>query len=477
MIISISNAAAMFNFKNKKVLIFGLGRLGGGLAVTKWLAKQGAKISVVDSLSRQQLKTSIDKLKNYRIRYFLNQQPDKNFLDYDYIIKNPAVPKQHQFLQLARKRKMSVFNEASLFFSLVNNPIIAITGTKGKSTTTDLLGRIFQTWNQDTLAGGNSQTNPMFAIISKIKPQTVIILELSSWHLEGLKLIKKSPSIAVITNILPDHLNRYQSFNDYAQTKKIILDYQQSDDFAVLNFDNPICRSFARRTKTQVIWFGTEDYKKYRQLTGAFVKNDWLVWQQKKVEQIIKLKSIKIPGQHNLANILAAICVAKLKAIPNSVINRVIISYRGLANRLQLIKTVEGVDYYNDTTATAPVATLAALQTFSRPVILLAGGSDKKLPLVELARVIKTSTKYCLLFTGDGSDRLIRELTKINYPQQRLYKNIGSMSVMVKQARKLAVSGDVVLLSPGFASFSNFANEFARGDQFIKVLFDYDKKK
>jgi len=458
------------DFKDKRVLVFGLGLLGGGIAVSRFLSDQGAKVTVVDKKGKSELKSSLNKLKKYKIRYFFEIDPGKDFLDFDLIVKNPGVKREHPFLKLAKTKGIPIYNEASLFFLLVDNPIIAVTGSKGKSTTTDLLGKIIKTWDPSTLVGGNIQTTPMFTLLTTIRSQSRIVLELSSWHLEGMSIIKKSPHLAVLTNVLPEHLNRYKNIAAYSKAKAIILKYQNNNDIAVLNYDNLDCRRLASQAKGQVYWFGIKDYRRYKNLTGVFIKNGWLVWRRVETEKIISVKSIKLKGEHNLANVLAAVGAAKLLAVPNSIIKKVVSGYRGLPNRLQFIRQVNGVSYYNDTTATAPVATLAALNSFSKPIILLAGGSDKKLPVKDLAKTIKSKAKYCLLFKGQGSDRLIIELLKVKYPRNRLVTNISTMTEMIRQASQLTKVGDMVLLSPGFASFSNFVNEFDRGRQFVKTV-------
>lgn len=461
----------MINFKNKRVLVFGLGLLGGGVAVTRFLLDQGAKVTVVDKKNKTELKSSLSKLKKYRIKYFFATDPGRDFLDYDFILKNPGVAREHPFFKLAMAKKIPIYNEASLFFLFVDNPIIAITGSKGKSTTTDLVGKIIKASDPGLLVGGNIQTTTMFALFPKIKSNSRIVLELSSWHLEGMPLIKKSPKLAVITNILPEHLNRYRNFKDYAKAKEIILKYQKNDDMAVLNYDNSYCRDLSNQAKAKVYWFGIEDYKKYKKLNGVFIKNGWLVWQTQQVyEKIISVKSVKLAGKHNLSNILAAVCVAKLQGVVNPIIKKVVTNYKGLSNRLEFIRKVKGISFYNDTTATAPVATVAALTNFPKSLILLAGGSDKKLPVEDLAKVINLKTKYCLLFKGKGSDRLIKALIKIKYPKDRLMTGINSMPEMISRSLKLAKAGDIILLSPGFSSFSNFANEFDRGQQFVKGI-------
>ncbi len=460
----------MKNFKNKKVLIFGLGLHGGGVAVAKWLAKQGARVSVVDQKSKLELQPSIDKLKNYKIKYFLEQDPDKTFLDYDFIIQNPGVPKEHPFLKIAKQKGIKLYNEAGLFIDLVGTDIIGITGSKGKSTTTSLLGSIFSLANKKTLVGGNIKINPMFSFIDKVKRDVPVVIELSSWHLENFPIIKQSPQMAIITNILPEHLNRYKNYSEYIQAKESILKYQKKSDICVLNYDNEKCQGIAKRAKSNIYWFSIKGLPN-KNISGCFVKNNKIIFRQNKKEEILfDKKIIKLLGDHNLSNVLAATLAAKLENIPIKYIKKAISKFQGLENRMEFIRKVKGIEYWNDTTATAPVAAIAGIKTFDKKVILVAGGSDKNLPLQDLAKVIKNRAKYCLLFSGEGSARLLKLLDKNKYPQKNLRINIENMAELMYELKKILKSGDIVLLSPGFASFSTFANEFDRGDQFVKAV-------
>ncbi len=435
----------------------GLGLHGGGVAVAKWLLKQGARLTVTDLKTEAELRNTLDKLEQWRqryqlppIQYVLGRHRYQDFRKHDLIIQNPGVPRESPYLAYAKKRGIPIYNEASLFFSLIDLPLIAITGSKGKSTTTALIGHILKRYDRRTIVAGNIRETPMFAVVDKILryqqrgAKVPIVLELSSWQLEGLPLIRRSPHIAVITNILPDHLNRYKNFSAYRRAKEIIARYQKADDFLVLNKEDKYLVSLAKHCRAQVKWFKRSD-----------VPTGW---------------RLRLPGDHNLANIAAAMRVAEIISLPRSFIREAVESFTGLACRMELVAEIKGVKFYNDSCATAPVATQAALQTFKQPVVLLAGGSDKSLPLADLAKMIKKKVKYCFLFKGDGSERLLKELAKCKFPSQRIFSNFDNMSEMVKAAFERAEKGDLILLSPAFASFSTFTNEFDRAEQFVKAV-------
>lgn len=450
--------------KNKTIIVFGLGLHGGGLALANWLYKNGAKVLVSDKKTATELKSTIRKLKIPKKNVYLGREPSLSWLKVaDLILQNPGVPKDHFFIVAAKKKKIPIYNEATLFFSLVNKPLIAITGSKGKSTTTHLLGLICKNYNKNTLVGGNIKINPMFSLIDKIKDNSLIILELSSWQLEGLAAIRKSPHISLLTNITPEHLNRYKSFNEYVQAKFLIFKYQHPNDIAVLNLDDPVSYQLSKKITNQIFFYSRK--KKVKQ--GVYLSKNKIYFKIKnKTEFILHKKDIKLPGLHNLENILGAILVAKILNIPNAIISKVVKAYHGFPSRFETIRRFKGITFINDTTATAPIATISALKTLPRPSILLAGGSSKGLPVGELAKIIKQKTKFCFLFTGQGSEELLRELRKIKYPEKKLFLNYSQMNQIVNDAYKHATTGDIIILSPGFASFANFKNEFDRGDQF-----------
>ncbi len=445
------------SWTKKRVVIAGLGVHGGGLAVAKWLLKQGARLTVTDLKTQSQLQSSIDKLEQWRrryglqpVEYVLGRHRISDFTKADLIIQNPGMPSDVVYLQRARFAGVPILNEAALFFALVKMPIIAVTGSKGKSTTTALLGHIFRQVYPQTIVAGNIRETVMFDVIDKILSwqkqgkEIPIILELSSWHLEGLPAVKRSPHVAVITNILPDHLNRYKSFTAYRRAKEIITAYQGSNDWLVVNKKDKNLVNLSKRTKAQVLFFESK--------------------------QVPKSWKIKIPGQHNLTNIAAALQVAKIYSLPRGKVRQAVESFSGLACRLEFVGEFAGVKFYNDSCATAPVATSAALQVFRKKVILLAGGSDKNLPLTDLAQIIRRKAKFCFLFAGDGSERLKKELQRQHFPLSKLQDGFEDINEMLRAVKQVAKSGDIVLLSPGFASFSTFANEFDRADKFVQAV-------
>lgn len=468
----------------------GLGLLGGGAAITKWLAKQGAKITVTDLKTKKELKDSLAKLKGLKIKYVLGRHRETDFKKAGLIIQNPAVPADSKYLKIARESNVPIENEASLFFKIASKDlIIGITGTRGKSTTTALIYQIFKKKYPYALYGGNIKTSLLFEIIDKIKRDPVV-LELSSFQLENLSEAKISPHLAAITNILPDHLNRYKNLNEYIRAKSNIFQFQTQEDFAILNLDNPLTKKIGKEIVSRRYWFS----KKYlREQNGAFLSSGWIVFRQNGQEtKVLNAKDITLPGVHNLENILAAVAAAMIYQVPARFIRKAILEFKGVSGRLELIKITKSVKFYNDTTATIPEATIAALVTLGRlkipagslpaqadgpaclrrqavggkKIVLICGGTDKNLNFKKLAPQIKKYCKAVILLPGAATVKLQKELKRIGVK----WLETDSMRAAVKRAYQSAKKNDIVLLSPAAASFGLFKNEFDRGEQFVKAV-------
>ena len=243
-------------FKNKKVLLMGLGLHGGALAVATWLLKQGANLTITDIKTEEQLKSSLQKLKKYKnIQLSLGGHRLGDFIEQDLIIQNPGVPKDSVYLSIARQLKIPIVNEAVMFFGLYAGKKVAVTGTRGKSTTATLIHQLLKTEIKNNVLAGNIATTPMFAVLDKIKKDAWPVLELSSWQLENLDEYQQAPEIAVVTNVLVDHLNRYKNFNEYARAKFAITRWQTKNDSVVLNYDNKITKAMDKKTRAKVYWF------------------------------------------------------------------------------------------------------------------------------------------------------------------------------------------------------------------------------
>lgn len=446
----------------------GLGRYpkGSGISAVQYLHRKGAKLIVSDMKSKEELATPLRRLAKLKgIKYILGTHDGIDLRKINLILKNPGVRADHPLITKAWKLKIPVHSDISLFMSSANNPIIGITGTRGKSTTTILTHLLLQKRYPKTQIGGNIKVSPL-SFITGLNPTTPVVLELSSWLLNSLPTIQQSPKISVVTNIMVDHLNMYPSFDAYVADKKLIYKYQTSDDLLVLNKDDKYCRQMARETEVTICWFSLKPL--IRKECGAFLdkSGDLVFTDGKKPEAIINRREVKLLGEHNLSNILAAIIVAKAVNIPNQVIRQVVKSFKGIDSRLELIREFKNIKFYNDTTATTPDATIAAIKSFTIPPVLIAGGTDKELEFDELAKVINQRIKKLVLLPGTATDNL----KKVLKSKGKFIHEVSSMTEAVSMAVKLAQSYDAIVLSPGAASFGLFKNEFDRGDQFNEAV-------
>lgn len=461
------------DFKEKKVVIMGLGinKEGSGVSSALFFAHSGARVLVTDYKPRSFFTAQIKKLTPHKnIRFVFGRHNESDFKNADIIIKNPDVPKSSPYLTIARAHGIPVHNDWSVFLSLHDNPVIGVTGTRGKSTTTTLIYEMLRNAYSAKLCG-NIGVSPL-AIARKIKPKDILIAELSSWNLQQFDVVKKSPHIAVVTNLLPDHLNKYKNIREYYRDKENIFRYQTSRDALVANKDNKEVvkrirqahRGRVKKAKAHILWFSQKPFKG----DGAYVKNGKIIFSfDDKTEQICSVKDIAIPGAHNVENILAAVCVAAVAGISPKDIRTAIIHFHGVPNRLELVREIKGIQYYNDTTATSPDAVIAALRALdSKKIILLAGGTDKKLDYSLFIKEIKKYKPRLVLFAGTATDKIRKELG--NYPH--ILGDVRSMKEAMRLAKTHAKKGDVVLLSPGAASFGIFKNEFDRGAQFSKTV-------
>lgn len=460
-------------FENKKITIMGLGLHGGGVGVAKFFCRQGAKVLVTDLKTKEQLKESLLKLKNLPIKYVLGRHKEKNFINTDLVVKNPAVPRDSYYLKIARKHNVLIETDITIFFKLCKAPIIGITGTKGKSTVATLVYCLLKTKYLGTLLAGNIGYSAL-EILSKITPTSIVVLELSSFELEDLN---KSSKIAVITSIYPDHLDRYKNLADYIQAKKIIFKYQNKKDILILNYDNFQTRGFLSFSPSRVYFYSRVFIPKRRQINqfGCFVKDENVFFDNEKKPILHNIKNLKLYGDHNISNILAAVSVAKILKIPLKNIKKIVSKFKGVASRQEFIKKIKGVKYFNDTTATMPEAAITALRTFSQKfpkarIILIAGGQDKNLNYEDLAQEIQKKASYLILLPGTASDKIRTCLASLGRTESIKILFVNSMLEAVKKSSEIAKKGNIVLLSPGATSFNLFKNEFDRGEQFIKFV-------
>ncbi len=466
--------------RGKKVLVMGLGLHGGGLGVTRFLLREGAEVTVTDLRTADELAPSLQALEGEPVRLVLGEHRAEDFIQADLVVRNPAVPRDSPFLQLARAHGIPIEMEMTLFFALCPGRILGVTGTKGKSTTTALLGEILRRRFPDTVVAGNIRISALEALWA-IGPRTPVVLELSSWQLEGLGERGFSPELAVVTNLYPDHLNRYPSWESYVEDKRQIYRHQRPNDVVILNAEDPEVRSFARDVPGRVGWFGLELQTSggaVRTADGtvlplgsgaATIREEQIVWidTEGNTERVCEASRIRVAGRHNRANVLAATAAAALFGIDPETIAEGIASFHGLADRLEWVAEIGGVTFRNDTTSTNPASTIAALEATEGGIVLIAGGADKGLDYEEMARAAAQRTRAVALLEGTAADKLERALRAAG---ARLLGRFNDMRSAVRAAAAAAQPGDTVLLSPGCASFGLFRHEFERGERFREAV-------
>ena len=456
-------------FKDKKITVYGLGLHGGGVGVVKFLVANGANVIVTDLGSREKLAPSLEKLKGLKnIKYVLGQHRVEDFTNVDMVIKNPAIAWTDKHIKLALEKKVPVEMDSSLFFKLCKNKIIGVTGTKGKTTTSVLIYGLLKSAGKNPIKVGIGQT-AVLDKLSLLKKDSIVVFELSSWRLSALGRAKISPSIAVFTNLLPDHLNYYATMEKYLKDKKYIFTSQKAKDFLVINYDDEKLKEIFKEALSQVIKFSYEPLKKSK---SVFLEDEKIYLNNGiDVFRLIAVKDVTILGRHNLANVMAAIGAVSAFGLSALEIKKALPSLKGPLNRLEFVREVADVKYYNDTTATIPQAAISALQTFEQPIILIAGGSDKNLDFSELGKEIAQKNKRVILLQGKATERLLFQIKK--HADESFLETIeivDSMEKAVSLARKFAEKGDVVLLSPGAASFGLFNDEFDRGEKFRQAV-------
>lgn len=458
------------DFKDKKITVMGLGLHGGGIATVAFLSSLGARVIVTDLKTKEELAPSLEKLKGLEnVEYVFGQHRVEDFTNADMIIKNPSVPWINKHIKLALEKNIPVEMDSGLFFKLCKNPIIGITGTKGKTTTTVLVYEILKAAGKNPVRVGSGQ----IAVLDKLKDlkkDNVVVFELSSWRLSALGRNKISPHIAVITNIFPDHLNYYKTMEEYIADKKYIFSNQKPEDFCVINRDNEYIQKMEPEIKSQVIKFSKEslsDGKAVCLKDGAIYLNNGT--EEKKV---LEASELKIKGRHNISNVMAAIGVGLAMEIKIEAMKKALVNFQGISHRLEFVRELNGVKYYNDTSATTPESAMAGINSFSESIVLIAGGSDKNLNMSELAKTILEKARAVVFLKGTGTDKIILAMKNIlgEEGKNKEFKIVDSMEKAVELAKMEAKAGEVVLLSPGAASFGLFANEFDRGDKFREAV-------
>jgi UDP-N-acetylmuramoylalanine--D-glutamate ligase len=448
--------------KNKRVLVVGLGK--SGLSAAMFLRAQGARVTVSDARSAVALAKEIPALLEAGIMVESGGHGLLTFRRQDLIVVSPGVPMDTPEVKQVVAFGLPVIGELELASRYLQGRVVAITGSNGKTTTTTLVGKIFADAGVPTLVGGNIGL-PVIDLVAKSTPETVSVLEVSSFQLETVE--EFHPWIAVVLNITPDHLDRHGSFDSYAAAKARITERQTTEDFLVLNAEDKAAQMVALKTKAQIFWFsGRRPIKQ-----GAFVHGESILFVPRegaKAEPVMPVGDIHLKGSHNVENVLAAVCAARLAKIPAESIRASVAGFAAVEHRLELVKVVNGVEFYNDSKATNVDAAMKAVASFGGGIHLILGGKDKDSDYSLMSGMLKERVK--IVYTiGSAAEKIERQL-------QGVVKIVSAetLQVAVAKAAKAATTGDVVLLSPACSSFDQFENYEQRGRVFRQFVNELD---
>ncbi len=444
--------------KNKRVLVVGLGK--SGLAAALFLRDRGARVTVSDTRSAAALGDQIPALLEAGIMVEAGGHGLLTFRRQDLIVVSPGVPLDTPEVKNAQQLGLTVIGELELASRFLAGEIVAVTGSNGKTTTTTLIGHIFADAGRRTQVGGNIGL-PVIELIAESDPETWNILEVSSFQLETT--VEFRPKIALVLNITPDHLDRHKTFEQYWAAKARITARQGSNDYLILNAEDPAAQRVAAKTKAQIYWFSS-----LRQIKqGTFVHGEsifFLAQEGGKPEPILPIAEISLKGAHNIENVLAAVCAARLAGIDSDTIRGTVRAFKAVEHRLEWVKTVRGVEFYNDSKATNVDATMKALASFQAGIHLILGGKDKDSDYTQLAPLLRERVKTVYTI-GSAAEKIERELAGVVK-----IESAGTLDAAVNAAATAAVSGDVVLLAPACSSFDQFENYEQRGRAFREFV-------
>ncbi len=477
-------ATDQLSFTGVNVVVVGLAREGS--AAARFLAEHGAHVAVTDTKPAADLTRWIAPLKNLGISFYLGKHPDTLLKPNrtDLLVVSPGIPLTVPFLQMAQKRGLPLTTESRIFCQHCPAPIVGISGSSGKTTTTTLVGKMLKATGYTTHVGGNIGA-PLINQVDKIQPTDRVVLELSSFQLEyfhsninaqanllsSLQILREgwSPDIGALLNITPNHLDRHKTMAAYTYAKRSLVDYMKSDQVAVLGWDTPITRDIGLQHTGPVQWFSL---RKTVQAGACLEKGYITLVAEREHYPICPADAIKLRGEHNLYNVLAAVAIAHAAGATPPAMATVATTFAGVEHRLELVARQNGVLYINDSIATSPERLMAALKAFNRPIILLAGGKDKKLPWDNAAKLILQRVKHLVLF-GQAARLIQNAVEQERPPDNSLPVHLcHTLAQAVAQARALAQPGDVVLLSPGGTSYDAYPDFAARGEHFRQLVKD-----
>ena len=451
------------SIKNKKVAVLGIGI--SNIPLIKYLCNLGVDVTAFDKSSEDKLQEAFEQLKGYSVRYSLGDSYLSNLKCFDVIFRTPGMRPDLPELVEEVKRGAELTSEMEEFMKLCPATVFAVTGSDGKTTTTTLIYKILTEEGYNCWLGGNIGT-PLLSRIDEVKPEDKVVLELSSFQ---LMTIKSSPQVAVITNVSPNHLDVHKSMEEYVTAKKNIFLFQKPTDKLVLNNDNDITRGFQSEAKGKCTMFARVSNIP----SGVILKDGFIVVKKNNEEiKVVEAERIKIPGNHNIENYMAA-TAATIDYVKPQTIRKIATTFNGVEHRIELIRELRGVKYYNSSIDSSPSRTIAALGTFKEKVILIAGGKDKGIPYDSIGPAIAEKVKLLILI-GPTAARIeeayINFIEQTDRDDQIKIIHCETYEQVVQEASKNAIVGDCVILSPASTSFDMFKNFEHRGNVFKELV-------
>lgn len=448
------------NFEGKKVLVCGMAR--SGVSAAQCLYELGARVTISDSKAEEKLAEALQPLEGMDIRRCLGDQAQPADLEsYDLAVTSPGIPMQAPILRAVQAAGVPLIGELELGAQVSRAPLYAVTGTNGKTTTTTLIGEIFRNLGKTTYVVGNIGY-PFTACALRCGEEDVAVAEVSSFQLETISTFH--PHIAVMCNITEDHLNRHGTMEEYIRVKERIFENMGQGDYAVLNLDDPIVRGMAERIPCTPAFFS----RRQEVETGTYLEGEEVVFSLNgHKKRVLRADEIRIPGEHNLENALAATALAMLAGVPAPVVRHTLKTFPGVEHRIETVRTVEGVTYINDSKGTNVDASIRAVRAMKVPTVLLAGGYDKHTDFLPLAREILASKIHTVVVLGDTAEQIERALRAVGF-ESILHAKTFEEAVLL--ARSCAREGENVLLSPACASFDMFQDYEERGRVFKEIV-------
>ncbi len=440
--------------KGKNIVVVGLARTG--VAVARFLAERGAMVTVTDMKDEAALAPHLERLAGLAINYELGRHDKESFLNADLIVVSPGVPMEIEPLKLARARKRQVISEIELASRFIDAAMVAITGTNGKTTTTTLTGEIFRGCGFTTFVGGNIG-NALIDLVTSAAEVERVVVELSSFQLEGIEQFH--PRISVLLNITEDHLDRYATFQDYMDAKARIFGNQTAADFAVLNMDDPLVAGYAGKLRARVVPMSRQK----EQSQGIFHRDGIITFRWDGREEQFPVAGYRLKGVHNLDNIMAALAATLLLGCDAARAQAAVAAFPGLPHRMELVATINGIPWYNDSKGTNVGSVVKSLESFAGGVTLIAGGKDKGGDYAPLAPLVKERVEHMILI-GEAKEIIGKALGHLTDTRAA-----GTLDEAVELAHRLTAPGGVVLFSPACSSFDMFRNYEERGERFASL--------